>query len=48
MHEVRDLLVAIAEGNDPQPGFAEGLQVQQVLDAVQSASDQRGWVTVPE
>lgn len=48
VHEVRDLLVAIAEGNDPQPGFAEGLQVQQVLDAVQSASDQRGWVTVPE
>jgi predicted dehydrogenase len=34
-HEVRDLLVAIADGRDPEPSFADGLQVQQVLDAVQ-------------
>ena len=46
VHEVRDFAVAIAEGTDPQPGFAEGLQVQHVLDAVQAASDQRGWVSV--
>jgi hypothetical protein len=28
-HEIRDLLHAIAEGRDPAPSFAEGLQVQE-------------------
>src|ERR1700728_275604 len=37
-HEVRDLLTAIAAGTDPEPSFADGLQVQHVLEAV-SASD---------
>src|SRR4051794_16571163 len=33
-HEVRDLLVAIAAGQQPTPSFADALQVQLVLDAV--------------
>jgi predicted dehydrogenase len=46
-HEVRDLLQAIADGRDPEPTFAVGLQVQEVLDAVQrSAASGAGWTEV--
>jgi predicted dehydrogenase len=46
-HEVRDLLEAIAAGRDPAPTFADGLQVQQVLDAVQrSAAAGSTWTEV--
>jgi len=46
-HEVRDLLHAIADGRDPVPSFADGLQVQEVLDAVQrSAASGAGWTKV--
>jgi predicted dehydrogenase len=37
-HQVRDFVTAVAEGTDPQPSFAEGLQVQQVLAAVESSA----------
>ena len=37
-HEVRDLLLAIADNRDPVPSFADGLQVQEVLDAVQRSA----------
>lgn len=44
-HEVRDLIQSIAEGSDPRPSFADGLQVQCVLDAVaRSATESAGWV----
>jgi predicted dehydrogenase len=47
-HEIADLVTAIAEGTDPQPSFADGLQVQRVLAAVQeSAADDSKWITVP-
>jgi predicted dehydrogenase len=46
-HEVRDLLQAIADGRDPEPTFADGLQVQEVLGAVQrSAASGAGWTAV--
>jgi predicted dehydrogenase len=46
-HEVRDLINDIAQGKDPQPTFADGFQVQLVLDAVErSALQSAGWVTV--
>jgi predicted dehydrogenase len=46
-HEVRDLLQAIADGRDPEPTFADGLQVQEVLGAVQrSAASGAGWTEV--
>ena len=46
-HQVKDLVEAIADGADPHPTFAEGLQVQRVLDAVEesSAHDSK-WVGV--
>jgi predicted dehydrogenase len=47
-HQVRDLVTAIAAGTDPAPSFAEGLQVQRVLDAVErSAANSSGWTPVP-
>ncbi len=47
-HEVRDLVTAIAAGTDPAPSFADGLQVQRVLAAVeQSAAREASWTTVP-
>ncbi len=46
-HEIRDLLEAIAAGRDPVPSFADGLQVQQVLDAVlRSAAAGSVWTEV--
>jgi predicted dehydrogenase len=46
-HEVKDLVEAVAAGTDPVPGFADGLQVQLVLDAVlRSAADRACWTPV--
>ena len=47
IHEVRDLLVAIAEGKGVQPDFHDGLRCQQVLDAVVESGQSGRWVTVP-
>src|SRR4051812_24307933 len=46
-HEVVDLLDDIAAGRDPEPSFADGLQVQRVLAAVEAsaAADSR-WTPV--
>jgi len=46
-HQVVDLVQAIADGVDPSPTFAEGLQVQRVLAAVEASSDTRSWQEVP-
>jgi len=48
-HEVRDLIHGIAEGSDPRPTFADGFQVQRVLDAVaRSAAESSGWLAVDQ
>jgi predicted dehydrogenase len=47
-HQVADLVRAIADGTDIRPSFADGLQVQRVLAAVQaSAADNSAWIPVP-
>jgi predicted dehydrogenase len=38
-HQVKDLIEAIADGTDPHPTFADGLQVQRVLAAVEQSSE---------
>ncbi|MFZ4894879.1 Gfo/Idh/MocA family protein [Plantibacter sp. Mn2098] len=38
-HQARDFVEAIVAGVQPHPSFADGLQVQQVLDAVETSSD---------
>ncbi|WP_333811354.1 Gfo/Idh/MocA family oxidoreductase [Timonella senegalensis] len=46
-HQVVDLVNAIATGSQPEPSFADGLQVQRVLDAVERSSNERaGWTSV--
>ncbi|HEY1819510.1 MAG TPA: Gfo/Idh/MocA family oxidoreductase [Trebonia sp.] len=46
-HQARDLLVALADGDQPRPSFADGLAVQRVLDAVQaSAANGNSWESV--
>jgi predicted dehydrogenase len=47
-HQVVDLVSAIAKGDDPAPSFADGLQVQRVLDAVErSAAASSTWTEIP-
>jgi len=48
-HQMRDFIAAIASGQDPEPSFADALQVQQVLDAViQSTENGSVWTRVAE
>ncbi|WP_369046284.1 Gfo/Idh/MocA family protein [Sinomonas sp. P10A9] len=47
-HQVVDLVEAIAAGKQPTPSFADALQVQCVLEAVEaSAADESRWTKVP-
>lgn len=47
-HEIADLMRSIAAGTDPRPSFADGLQVQRVLAAVeQSAAARSARIAVP-
>ena len=46
-HQAADLIAAIEEGRDPEPGFADGLAVQEVLAAVErSAAEGSCWTPV--
>jgi len=42
-HQVVDLVTAIDRGEQPLPSFADGLQVQRVLDAVERSSGAGAW-----
>jgi predicted dehydrogenase len=45
-HQAKDFIEAISAGQQPTPSFADGLQVQQVLDAVESsAGNGSAWTT---
>lgn len=46
-HQVVDLVRGIADGVTPSPTFADGLQVQRVLAAVETSSDTRTWQEIP-
>ncbi|MFD7076384.1 Gfo/Idh/MocA family protein [Nocardioides sp. NPDC059952] len=46
-HQVVDLVQALGEGAEPTPTFADGLQVQRVLAAVETSSDTRTWQEIP-
>jgi predicted dehydrogenase len=39
VHELQEFLGAVVDDRDPSPGFADGLQVQQVLEAVQRSAE---------
>jgi predicted dehydrogenase len=42
-HQVVDLVTALGRGEQPLPSFADGLQVQRVLDAVTRSSSAGAW-----
>ena len=42
VHQARDLFHAIAAGESPEPSFADGLQVQRVLAAVEASAARDG------
>lgn len=46
VHQVRDLAHALAEGSQPRPSFAEGLQVQRVLQAVEESAEKNSVYTL--
>ncbi|GAB2597404.1 Gfo/Idh/MocA family oxidoreductase [Streptomyces capparidis] len=49
VHQARDLVQAIAHGRRPEPSFADGLQVQRVLAAVEaSAANGSAYTPVPQ
>ncbi|GGJ32494.1 Gfo/Idh/MocA family protein [Streptomyces brasiliensis] len=45
VHQARDLVHAIAEGRGPDPSFADGLQVQRVLAAVEESAEKNSLYT---
>ncbi|MFI8089553.1 Gfo/Idh/MocA family protein [Streptomyces sp. NPDC086080] len=45
VHQARDLVYAIAEGRGPAPSFADGLQVQRVLAAVEESAEKNSVYT---
>ncbi|CAM5672519.1 Gfo/Idh/MocA family oxidoreductase [Streptomyces violaceorubidus] len=45
MHQARDLVHAVAEGRGPEPSFADGLQVQRVLAAVEESAEKNSVYT---
>ncbi|MEU1597370.1 Gfo/Idh/MocA family oxidoreductase [Streptomyces sp. NPDC005708] len=45
VHQARDLVHAIAEGRGPAPSFADGLQVQRVLAAVEESAEKNSVYT---
>lgn len=48
-HEVKDLVEAIAADTDPTPSFADGLEVQMILEAVESsAANNSQWTSIKE
>ena len=47
VREHEELTEAIAAGTDPHPTFADGLQVQRVLAAVEQSSSTRTWQEIP-
>ncbi len=46
-HQAVDLVTDIAKGADPIPSFADGLQVQRVLAAVEASSLSSSWQDIP-
>jgi predicted dehydrogenase len=45
VHQARDLVQAIAAGRRPEPSFADGLQVQRVLAAVEESAEKNSVYT---
>lgn len=47
IHEIGDLLTAIANGSEVHPDFEDGWRCQQVLDAIEASARERRWMEIP-
>ncbi len=47
VNEIKEMMDAIAEDRQPEPGFEDGVKCQAVLEAVTQSSKSRSWVRVP-
>ncbi len=48
VNEIKEMMDAIEENRDPEPGFEDGVKCQAVLDAVARSDEDRCWVNVEE
>lgn len=48
IHEVVELMQALAEDRQPSPSFVDGVKCQQVLEAVDLSIEQRSWIKVDD
>jgi predicted dehydrogenase len=48
IHEVYDLINAIASDKMPEPNFYDGVKCQQVLEAVDASVAERRWIKVDD
>ena len=48
VHEVRDMLEAIAADKMPEPSFEDGVKCQEVLEAVEKSIAEKRWVSIDE
>ncbi|MFP3854148.1 MAG: Gfo/Idh/MocA family protein [Anaerolineales bacterium] len=48
IHEVLDFVNAIADGEQADPSFADGLRAQEILVAVDRSADEKRWVSISE
>ncbi len=48
IHEIKDLIEAIAGDELPEPNFADGVKCQAVIDSVLESITNRQWVEVPQ
>jgi predicted dehydrogenase len=48
IHEIGDMLKAVAKNEDIHPDFYDGLRCQQILDAACTSSDSGKWESIPE
>lgn len=44
-HQIRDFLISIKDGTPPSPSFEEGLQIQGVLEAIETSAKNRSLLT---
>jgi predicted dehydrogenase len=48
VHQAKDFVEGVAAGQQPTPSFADGLQVQRVLGAVEASADNgSAWTAIP-
>ena len=48
IHQVHNLMQAIAHDEMPSPSFADGMKCQEVLDAVAKSAREKRWVEISE